>query len=58
MDKEVVESLKGLEVVDSYYGDDGFNILFDDGIVLRVYFSGGYMFMQGTGWEEFWRDRS
>ena len=59
MDKELVEMLKGLEVVDSYWKDSGFGILFDDGIVLTISFDGGnYMFMQGTDWENFWREQS
>jgi len=58
MDKEILESLKGLEVVDTYYKDDSFGILFDDGIVLIVSYDGEYMFSQGTGWENFWREQS
>jgi len=58
MDKEILEALKGLEVVDTYHGKERFGILFDDGIMLLVSYDGEYMFMQGTGWENFWREQS
>ena len=58
MDKEILEALKGLEVVDTYHKDEGFGILFDDGIALLVSYDGEYMFMQGTGWENFWAEQS
>ena len=58
MDKEILEALKGLEVVDTYHKDEGFGILFDDGVVLLVSYDGTHMFLQGTGWEGVWRDYS
>ena len=52
---EILESLKGLNVIDTHYDNAGFGILFDDGIVLYVT-DEGYVFSYGTGWVEFWEE--